>query len=343
MAQAVVFESGDFLDKVETLKNLTFTTGSNLYVAPSNAELSGFSTLASTLLAGQLASAETQAAALDYDLVEYHPNLWNKTDNKRIIHVDFTQAEVDNHYRCEKEVVGDIAHTLWMFNERVKDNPPDFRHTQHENLRKMMLEDLEMGTEDTDDELVKPQKIIWEARQVLGPEDILISDVGAHKMWIARQYHCDEPNTCLISNGFCSMGVALPGAIGAKLVYPDRKIMAMCGDGGFMMNVQEMETAKRIGTNIVVLVWVDNKYGLIEWKQNTQFGKHTDLDFTNPDFAKLAELFGWKGINVATAKDLRPALEEAFAADSPALVAVKTDPAENGKLTERMGKIVCPI
>lgn len=280
---------------------------------------------------------------LGYDLVEYHPRLWNSTENKKIIHCDFLPAEVDNHYRCDMELVGDLGHTLWMFNERIKDNPPNFRQSQHKTLREQMMADIMTHKDDTEEELVRPQKILWDTRQVLGPEDILISDVGAHKMWIARYYHCDEPNTCIISNGFCSMGIALPGAIGAKLVFPDRKVVAMCGDGGFMMNVQEMETAARIGANIVVVVWVDNKYGLIEWKQNNQFGKHTDLDFTNPDFVKLAELFGWKGFQVNKSSEYRPALEAACACGKPALVAVRNDGSENGKLTERLGKITCPI
>jgi len=281
--------------------------------------------------------------ALGYDLVEYHPRLWNRSGNKKIIHMDFLPAEVDNHYRCDKEVVGDLAHALWMFNERVAEHAPDFRVPDHQRLREKMLEDFAAHKDDRDEVLVRPQKIIWDAREVLGPEDILLSDVGAHKMWIARHYHCDEPNTCLISNGFCSMGFALPGAIAAKLVYPDRKILAMCGDGGFMMNVQEMETAARLGLNIVCCVWVDNKYGLIEWKQQNEFKRHTDLDFTNPDFAKLADLFGWKGINVERAGDFKGALEEAFAANKPALIAVRSDNQENIKLTERLGKVVASL
>lgn len=281
--------------------------------------------------------------ALGYDLVEYHPRLWNNSFDKTIIHIDFTQAEVDNHYRCTKEVVGDLAHTLWMLNERVENLGLDFRNNQHKTVRREMQEDFAQYKDDSEEELVRPQKIIWDAREVLGPEDILISDVGAHKMWIARHYHCDEPNTCIISNGFCSMGIALPGAIAAKMVHPERRVMAMCGDGGFMMNVQEMETAARLGVNIVVVVWVDGKYGLIEWKQEVEYKRHTDLDFNNPDFAKLAELFGWKGINVEKAGDLKGAMEEAFNANKPALIAVKSDNRENSILTDRLGKLVCPI
>lgn len=276
---------------------------------------------------------------LGYDLVEYPPAKWNSDANKKIIHIDFEAAEVDNHYRCTKEVVGDLAHALWMINERIKDNPPDFRVPRHAEIRQKMLDDFAEHKDDDTEGLVRPQKIIWDAREVLGPEDILLSDVGAHKMWIARYYHCEEPNTCLISNGFCSMGFALPGAIAAKLVYPERKVLAMMGDGGLMMNVQEMETAVRIGTNIVVVVWVDNKYGLIEWKQDNEYGRHVDLSFGNPDMAKLAEVFGWKGINVARARDLKPALEEAFKANAPCLVAVHSDSRENQLLSKRLGEI----
>lgn len=280
---------------------------------------------------------------IGYDLVEYHPRLWNQTEGKRIIHIDFLPAEVDNQYRCEKEVVGDLAHTLWMICEQFEKDPPNYRVPQHEAIRTQMQADLEEHKDDDTHGTVRPQKVIWDARAVLGPEDILLSDVGAHKMWIARYYHCDEPNTCIISNGFCSMGIALPGAIAAKMVHPERKVLAMCGDGGFMMNVQEMETAARLGANIVVVVWVDNKYGLIEWKQDNEFGRHVDLSFGNPDFAKLAELFGWHGQNVDNAKEFRPALEAAFAANKPALIAVHVDTTENNKLTQRLGKISCPI
>ncbi len=178
---------------------------------------------------------------------------------------------------------------------------------------------------------------------MLGPNDILLSDVGAHKMWAARYYACDEPNTCLISNGFCSMGFALPGAIAAKMVHPERKVLAIAGDGGFLMNVQEMETAKRMGTNIVCLVWEDGGYGLIAWKQTNEFGKHTPLSFGNPDWVKLAESFGWAGMRVNNARDLKPALEKAFSLNLPCLIAIPIDYRENALLTQRLGNIACPI
>ena len=137
-----------------------------------------------------------------------------------------------------------------------------------------MADDLAEYANDDQKGQIRPQKALWDARQVLGPDDILLSDVGAHKMWIARHFHCHRPNTCLIPNGFCSMGFALPGAIAAHLVYPERRILAICGDGGFLMNVQEMETARRLNSRITVMVWEDGGYGLIGWKQENEFGRH---------------------------------------------------------------------
>jgi len=200
-----------------------------------------------------------------------------------------------------------------------------------------------MHKDDDTEGSIRPQKVLWDVRDVMGPDDILLSDVGAHKMWIARHYQCLQPDTCLIPNGFCAMGFALPGAIGAKLVYPDRRVLAVCGDAGFLMNCQEMETAKRIGTNIVVMVWEDHAYGLIAWKQQTEFGRHTDLSFQNPDFMKLADAFGWRGFRAQNARDLRSTLEDAFECGEPALVVVPIDYSENVKLTKRLGNIVCPI
>jgi acetolactate synthase-1/2/3 large subunit len=139
------------------------------------------------------------------------------------------------------------------------------------------------------------------------------------------------------------MGFALPGAIGAHFVDPTRRILAICGDGGFLMNVQEMETARRYDANITVLVWEDNAYGLIAWKQDDHFGRHTDLDFGNPDFVKLADSFGWNGFRCDNASDLRATLEASFEADGPSLVVIPIDYSENKKLTVRLGQISLPL
>ena len=205
---------------------------------------------------------------LGFDMVEYHPQLWNAGKDKRILHADFLPAEIDEHYHPETELVGDLAHALWMLNERIDEHGlPDYDLTCNSSVRAAMADDFAEHKDDQTEGSIRPQKALWDARQVMGPHDILLSDVGAHKMWIARHYQCHEPNTCLIPNGFCSMGFALPGAIAASIVEPERRILAICGDAGFLMNVQEMETAVRYDSNIVVMVWEDNEYGLIAWKQ----------------------------------------------------------------------------
>ena len=191
---------------------------------------------------------------------------------------------------------------------------------------------------------MKPQRILAEVRAALGAEDILLSDVGAHKMWVARHYHYLEQSTCLISNGFCSMGFALPGAIGARIACPDRRVVAISGDGGFLVNVQDLETAKRLAIPLVCLVWVDGGYGLIKWKQQTQFdGQHSELAFSNPDFETLAAAFGIWGCQVRAADDFASDLDEALAQNGPALLAVPVEYAENLKLTNRLGNLDATI
>ena len=281
---------------------------------------------------------------IGYDMVEYHPQLWNPNKDKNIVHLDFLPAEIDEHYHPEIEVVGDLAHTLWMLNERIDANAPlDFDLQQQRSVRRDMQADFAEYKDDDTEGAIKPQKVLWDVRAVMGPEDIVLSDVGAHKMWIARHYQCHEPNTCLIPNGFCSMGFALPGAIAASLVYPQRRILAICGDAGFLMNVQEMETARRLNSNIVVMVWEDKAYGLIAWKQTNEFGRHTPLSFGNPDWVQLAHAFGWTGHWVNNSRDLNATLEQAFADSGPSLVVLPIDYRENPALTKKLGEISCPI
>jgi len=281
---------------------------------------------------------------LGYDMVEYHPILWNKNGGKNIIHADFYPAEIDANYHPEVELIGDMAHTITMLLECIeKDGGLSYDLSQQKATREQMYEELSMHKDDDASDKIKPQKVLWDAREVMGPHDIMLSDVGAHKMWVARHYQCHEPNTCLIPNGFCSMGFALPGAIAAAMVHPDKRILAVCGDAGFMMNVQEMETAKRLNVNCVVMVWEDNEYGLIAWKQQSQFGRHTDLAFNNPNWMQLAEAFGWGGHTIAKSSDIKSTLETAFNEDGPSLVLVPIDYRENMKLTERLGDIACPI
>lgn len=283
---------------------------------------------------------------LGYDMVEYHPKLWNNDQDKNILHIDFLPSEIDEHYHPETEVVGDLAHALWMLNERIDAygaDKLDFDLSQQAAVRRDMSAELAKHKDDDTEGAIRPQKALWDARAVMNPEDIALSDVGAHKMWIARHFQCNEPNTCLIPNGFCSMGFALPGAIAASIVHPDRNILAISGDAGFMMNMQEMETARRLNLNLTVMVWDDGGYGLIKWKQENEFGKHTDLDFGNPNWVPLAEAFGWHAQQVENSRDLQDALKTAFATDGPSLVVIPIDYSENKKLTERLGELTCSI
>ena len=280
---------------------------------------------------------------LGFDMVEYHPRLWNPGGDKRIIHADFLPAEIDANYHPEVELVGDLAHTLWMLNERVKATDAlNFDLVYQRELREQMAAELAIHAQDETVGSIRPQKVLWDVRQVLGPDDILLSDVGAHKMWIARHYHCHEPNTCLIPNGFCSMGFALPGAIAASLINPDRRVLAIAGDGGFLMNVQEMETARRLDTQPVVMVWEDGGYGLIAWKQENEFDRHTDLEFTNPDWLQLADAFGWNGHRVENSVDLIGVLRAAFDEPGPSLIVIPIDYRENALLTKRLGELTNP-
>jgi acetolactate synthase-1/2/3 large subunit len=284
-----------------------------------------------------------------YDLVEYSPSAWNRTnkDAKKIIHIDFWPAEVDRDYQPSVEIVGDLADALWQLNEQInikfEGKLPLFDIADRAKLRKQMSDDFAAEKSDSGFP-VKPQRVLWDVRQFLGKDDILLSDVGAHKMWIARYFQSEEPNTVLISNGFCTMGFAMPGSIGAKFACPDRKVLSISGDAGFAMNVQELETAARLGVNIVAMVWCDGEYGLIKWKQQNSFkGRHSDLKFNNPDFAKLAEAYGLWGKEIKSADEITPALNEAFSQKRPALIAVPIDYGENMKLTKRLGNISVQI
>ncbi len=281
---------------------------------------------------------------LGFDMVEYHPELWNPKSDKTIIHADFLAAEIDAHYHPQVELIGDLAHTLWMLNERVDAHGGlEFDTEGQRKCRAAMAADFAEHRDDDTKGAIKPQKALWDAREVMGPHDILLSDVGAHKMWVARHYQCHEPNTCLIPNGFCSMGFALPGAIAAHIVHPERRILAVCGDAGFLMNAQEMETAKRLDAKITVMVWDDGGYGLISWKQETEFGRHTDLSFGNPDWLTLAEAFGWNGHYVADSAALQDALQTALDEDGPSLLVIPIDYRENPKLTKKLGEITADI
>lgn len=274
---------------------------------------------------------------IGYDMVEYHPHLWNKNKQHRIVHIDQHQAEVDEHYIVACGVLGDIGESLRSIAKSAHARPaPEIG-----NLRTLINAELENYANDVDFP-VKPQKIIWDLRQALNPDDVVISDVGAHKMWMARLYPALQPNTCIISNGFASMGIAVPGAIAAKIAKPECTAVAVTGDAGFMMNSQEIETAMRIGTPVVILIWNDQEYGLIKWKQQAEFGRESNIAFTNPDFVKYAESFGAKGYRVEKTQDLLPTIKQAIADNTVVLIDCPVDYSENMKLTEKLGQMVCP-
>jgi acetolactate synthase-1/2/3 large subunit len=274
---------------------------------------------------------------IGYDLVEYHPRLWHPSRDRTLIHIDTVPAEVDAYYCVSVGVVGDIKQALVRIGELAT---PHQGHALRP-LREALTREMD-ACKDDDGFPVKPQKIIWDLRTALDLEDIVVCDVGAHKMWMARMFRCEYPNTCIISNGFASMGIALPGAIAAKLAYPERKVVAVTGDAGFLMNVQELETAVRLGLSLVVLIWNDDGYGLIKWKQMTQFGRPAYVDFTNPDFIKLAESFGARGYRIERAADLAPTLAKALAENVVSIIDCPVDYGENLRLTQKLGELVCP-
>ena len=277
--------------------------------------------------------------AIGYDLVEYTPSRWNPNCDKKIVHISRTPAEVDRHYQLACGMVADIGITLDELGERITPRG-DIRYAAA--LRTMVLDELESAANDESFPM-KPQKILSEVRAIMGAEDILVSDVGAHKIWIARMYPCYEPNTCIISNGFASMGIALPGSIGAKLLYPQKKVLSINGDGGFLMNAQELETAVRYNIPIVAMVWRDNTFGLIKWKQYQHYGRSNHVDFTNPDFVQFAKSFGCEAFRVEAANELRGILQQAFACNKPVVIDCPVEYQENLRLMERLGNMVCPI
>ena len=259
-----------------------------------------------------------------YDLVEWAPALWNPKGDKRVVHVDSRPAEVDASYVIATEVIGEIADSLEALAPLVTPRPAATRDR------------VELRTAGDDAFPLWPRRVVADLRAALGDDDIVISDVGAHKIWLSRLYPAYAPNTVIVANGYAPMGIALPGAIAAKLVKPDRKVVAFCGDGGFLMNVQELETAKRLGVSIVCVVLVDGRYGVIEANQQRRFKRSGGVEFGNPDFVQLARAFGIRGETIASAADLLPVLRRALEIDGPAIVAVPIDPRENAKLADML-------
>jgi acetolactate synthase I/II/III large subunit len=271
--------------------------------------------------------------AIGYDLVEHSPEHWNPQRDKQIICIDSVPAEIDEYFIPEVELIGDIYHVLTRLGEECRHVPHQGGSTR---LRDVVLGRFEQAKED-DAFPVQPPRALYEIRQALGREDILISDVGLHKLWIGRMFPAYEPNTVLIANGLAGMGFAVPAAIAAKLVHPNRSVVTVNGDGGFLMNCQELETAVRLKTPIVNVVWENGQYGSIVWKQDKKFGSHFGTDFTNPDFVKLAESFGMPAWRCGSADEFGERLRHALGLDLPSLIVLPIDYSIDVAISEELG------
>jgi acetolactate synthase-1/2/3 large subunit len=290
-----------------------------------------------------------------YELQEMPPVKLNPNADKQIIHIHNFSAQVDSHYNVTVGIEGNIPTALdalatvtssvfdavnaapgGFLQENVDLNPMDIK------IRTLLQQELERGEADASFP-VKPQRLVADIRKVMAADDIVLADTGAIKMWMARLYPTYKPNTCLISNGLSTMAFSLPGAVAAKLACPERKVMAVMGDGGFLMNSQELETAMREKVPFVVLVWVDDAYGLIQWKMEMELGRSSHIAFTNPDFVKYAKSFGAKGYRIQSAGELLPTLKKALVDDTVSVIACPVDYSENIKLTDKLGALTQPI
>ena len=278
--------------------------------------------------------------SVGYELQEFDPARINPAGDKRILHLSRFPAEVDASYNVEVGVQADISATLDALAAATS------RRWQPgeggEKIRALLADELARGAGD-DSFPVKPQRVVSDTRAALGRSDIVLADTGAVKMWMARLYPTYEPNTCLVSNGLSTMGFAMPGAIGAKLAEPGRRVLAATGDGAFLMNSQEIETALRERIPLTVLIWEDDAYGLIKWKMDLELGHDVATSFGNPDFVAYAESFGARGYRVSAAGDLLPMLTEALSADTVSVIACPVDYAENLRLTDALGELSGPF
>lgn len=274
---------------------------------------------------------------IGYDMVEWGPAKWNLKTPKNIVHLHSVSAEVDQDYIPSLEMIGDIPIILNQINERLQS-----KHTKQqpyfEKVQQLVNEHLNAYADD-DNFPMKPKRILKDIRATLSDNDIVISDVGAHKMWVARQYMTYQSKTCLISNGFCSMGGSIPGCIAAKRLYPDRNIVSVCGDGAFVMSIQALPTAVKLGLPFVIVVWEDDHYGLIQWKQQMAFDQYSHTELNNPDLEQLALAWGCHAETIQDSASFQPQLERALQRhDKPSVLIVPVDYKENMKLFHDLGE-----
>ncbi|HEX9339676.1 MAG TPA: acetolactate synthase large subunit [Thermoplasmata archaeon] len=261
-----------------------------------------------------------------YDFVEYDPRTWNPRGDRRIVHIDSLPAEISAHYVPDVEVPGEIREALRILRERGR-KPRDAEAARliREKILKRLASDIAVRST----KRLKPQRVVWQLRDILKPDDLLISDVGAHKLWLGRFFRAMKPNTVLVSNGLSAMGIAIPGGIAAKLNDPNRRVVTLSGDGGFMMSVHELETARREGAATVNLVFRDDGLGSIKWKQMAKFGRTTGTEFGNPDLVEVAKAFGIRGFRVERPSELEAVVEDALESKEPAVVDIPVDYSDN--------------
>lgn len=272
-----------------------------------------------------------------YDIAEYAPQNWNPTGQKPIIHIDFSPAEVYTHYMPQVETVGDISGALWELNQKLAEEHFAFDPDWYAPIRRRILADI-ASYELLEGKPFTIPGILNFVREVLADEGLLISDVGSHKMWIARNFPTYYPNGCIMSNGLASMGIALPGALAASLVDPNRQIVAAMGDGGFLMNSQELETAKRLGARFTAVIFNDNDYGLISWKQRLSRGRSVHTTLGNPDFKAYAESFAIRGYRPRSVAELRQQLQHAIGLRELCVIEVPVDASVNTALVDKLAQ-----
>jgi acetolactate synthase-1/2/3 large subunit len=286
--------------------------------------------------------------AVGYELQEFDPQKINPDGDAAIVHVHRGAAEVDRNYPVDVGLHGSIGRSLELFTDAFEtasaaaDAPLPWASRETPGVARLLKDELDEHAADEQVPL-SPQRIVADTRMALGRDDIVLADTGAVKMWMARLYPTYAPNTCLLSNGLSTMGFAVPGALGAKLARPDARILAATGDGAFLMNAQELETAVREEIPLCVLVWEDDGYGLIEWKMEMELGTSSSVKFGNPDVVAFTESFGGKGVRITAADQLLPALQEGLASDGVTVIAVPVDYRENLRLTERLGELEDPL
>jgi acetolactate synthase-1/2/3 large subunit len=270
-----------------------------------------------------------------YDIGEYPPQKWNPAGDKKIVHIDFNYAEVYAEYTPEVEIVGDISGALWELNRKLQDEKPGFDREWYAPLREKILSDIRSYDLRDGDAFTIPGTLNI-IRDILDDCGLLISDVGTHKVWISRNFLTYCPNGCIVSNGLATMGIALPGAIAASLVDPNRQIVTAMGDGGFMMNSQELETAKRIGAAFTAVVFNDNDYGLISWKQQMSRGRSSGTGISNPDFKAYVESFGIESARPSGLAELKDVLKSAITGGKLNVIEVPVDTGVNKQLIEKL-------